>query len=333
MVSEKLFEQVLKTLRNYEMICSDDKVLACVSGGPDSIFLLHALLRMRSKLNITVCACNLDHGIRKKESRRDSLFVKRAAETLGIKLIQKRIRLEQAGSARLSLEEKARNLRYGFFLESAKNAGANVIATGHTLDDQAETVLMRIIKGASLKGAAGIPPVRVFKGIRIIRPLIEIEKNAIVTFLRKERIRFVVDSSNEDEKYFRNATRKRILPFLEQFNPRIRRSLFHFSQHMREDALLLEEVKKLRTERPKREGGGRVVIALKDIVVQPRALQKEVMRDCLEKAGGNVKKLTYRHWKEIEQLIRVKRAGSSVHLPGGVCAARTQRLLLFSRLS
>ena len=148
-----LIERVLKTIRNYEMLKPGDTVLVAVSGGPDSIFLLQALAHLKNKLKLNnLVVCNLDHGIRGKESSQDSLFVKKITEYSDLGYIHKKIDLSKNRSKGLSTEETAREERYKFFKEAAKAVKAGVIATGHTLDDQAETILMRIIKGASLKG-------------------------------------------------------------------------------------------------------------------------------------------------------------------------------------
>ena len=172
-----LIERVLKTIRNYEMLKPDDTVLVAVSGGPDSVFLLQALGHLKSKLKLKkLVVCNLDHGIRGKESGEDSLFVKKITEDLNLGFIHKKIDLSKKRSKGLSTEEIAREERYKFFNDAAGAVKADVVATGHTLDDHAETILMRIIKGASLKGVIGISPVREEGSLKIIRPLFELEK-------------------------------------------------------------------------------------------------------------------------------------------------------------
>ncbi|OGW93435.1 MAG: tRNA lysidine(34) synthetase TilS, partial [Omnitrophica bacterium RIFCSPLOWO2_12_FULL_45_13] len=212
-----LVERVLKTIRNYEMLKPNDTVLIAVSGGQDSMFLLQAMNYLKTKLKLKkLVVCNLDHGIRGKESAEDSLFVKTRAEDLNLGFIHKKIDLSKKRSKGSSMEEAARKERYEFFNEAALSAGANVAATGHTLDDQAETILMRIIKGASLKGIIGISPVREERGIRIIRPLFELEKGEIEKYLDERGLEYRIDSTNKEPLYFRNVVRKEILPFLEK---------------------------------------------------------------------------------------------------------------------
>ena len=232
----------------------------------------------------------------------------------------------------MSMEELAREERYKFFYDAARKTGAGVVATGHTLDDQAETVLMRLIKGSSLKGIVGIAPVRKKGSLSFIRPLLEIEKEEISRYLDERGIEYRIDRTNLEPVYFRNVVRRDIIPFLERYNPRLKRALFNLAGHLREDFQFIEEGrakarKMIATSRP-----GSVEVMLKDIVVQPKALQKEVLRDSLEKAGGIIKKLSFKHWKEVEGLIKYKRKGKALDLPGGIRVTRTGRSLEFNRI-
>jgi len=330
---ERIVEQVLKTVRNYEMLKAGDNVLVALSGGPDSVFLLHALHQLKNKFKLkSLYVCNLDHGLRGSESRGDSLFAKRLAGELGLEFIHKKINIDKRKSKNLSTEEIAREKRYKFFYTAAKKVNANVLATGHTLDDQAETNLMRLIKGASLKGIVGIASVREERGLRIIRPLIEIEKSEIAEYLDKANVPYRVDSTNVEPIYFRNIVRKEILPFLERYNPRLKRALFSLAEHLREDFEFIEEEKNKVRSWELGVGRGNLEIKLKDIIIQPRAIQKEVLRDMLEKAGGEVKKLSFRHWKELENLIRHKAKGNSVDLPGGIRVSRGEKTLAFCEI-
>lgn len=326
-----LIEQVLKTIRNYDMLKPKETILVAVSGGPDSTFLLHALNRLKRKLDIKrIVVCNLDHGLRGMESKEDSLFVKRCSKELGFYFIHKRISLKKDKS--LSTEESARKKRYEFFKEAAKRTSASAIATGHTLDDQAETILMRLIKGSSLKGIVGIAPLREEDGIRFIRPLLELEKQDIEKYLDAQGIDYRVDSTNIEPIYFRNVVRREIIPFLERYNPRVKRVLFNLAGHLREDLEFIKE-EKSKSRKGISFKNGYLVLKLKDIVVQPKALQKEILRDALDKIGGEVKRLSFRHWKEMDYLLKFKRKGSSLDLPGRVRVMRTQDALILTRLS
>jgi len=328
-----LIEQVLKTIRHYDMARRGDRIVATVSGGPDSVFLLCALDRLRTKLGIDLAVAHLDHGLRGVESERDARFVADLARSMGLGCLQKSVDLRARRKKDRSTEEAGREERYAFFRHCAHRIGAKVIATGHTLDDQAETVLMRIVKGASIKGASGIPPVRAEgSALTVIRPLIEIEKSDIVRFLDANAVPYRIDATNRDDAYFRNRVRHEIIPFLERYNPRIKRALSNFAGHLREDVSFISNEKARRSAGIVSGRTGSLSLDLKKIAIQPRALVKEIVRDALEEAGADLKKLSYKHWKEIEAVVRHKRKGDSLDLPGGVRMTRGDtHLLLFQR--
>lgn len=326
-----LIEQVLKTVRNYELLKPGESVLVACSGGPDSVFLLHALTNLKSKLKMKeISVCSLDHGLRGAESKADSAFVKNMAARLGLKSFHKKVDLNAERNNGLSVEESARRARYEFFKSAAAKASAGVVATGHTLDDQAETVLMRIIKGSALKGLAGIASSRNEGSLRVIRPLLELEKKDILKYLQDNDIGYRTDRTNSQPIYFRNIVRNDIMPYLERYNPRLKRALFSMAQHLREDFEFIENANSGVRGMINMHPDGTVSVSIKDLAVQPRSLQKEILRDCLAMAGGSVKKLTFRHWKELEGLVNRKHKGSSVHLPGGIKAERLASEIKFS---
>jgi len=332
-MTKNLIEQVLKTIRSYGMLNSGDTVLVAVSGGPDSMLLLHAMARLSGKLRLKkVAVCNLDHCLRGEESAADSDFVRGEAKRLSLECYCKKVDISATKRRKISTEEAAREERYKFFAEAAARAGANVIATGHTIDDQAETILMRLIKGASLKGLVGIAPVRDGgNGLRIIRPLFELEKDEIVAFLGSRGIEYRMDSSNLEDKYFRNVVRREVMPFLRRYNPRLKRALFNLAEHLREDFEFIRDEKARAVKRFAASGAGAAEIRLRDIVVQPAAIRKEILRDCLESAGGDVKKLSFSHWKEVDGLLNSRVKGRSVDLPGAIRVTRTAGALTFKK--
>lgn len=326
-----LIEKTLKTIRHYDMVRKGDRVVAAVSGGPDSVFMLFALDHLMKKVGIELAVAHLDHGLRGAESERDARFVEDLARGLGLVYLGARVDLKGRKEKGLSTEESGRAARYAFFRECARNLGANTIATGHTIDDQAETVLMRLIRGSSLKGAAGIPPVREDgSSLRVIRPLIELGKNEITRFLDDNGIAYRIDATNRDAVYFRNLTRHEIIPFLERYNPRLKTALSNFAAHLREDLSFINKEKEKRSAGIVSRRGGSVMLDLKEVIIQPRALVKEIVRDALESAGADLKKLSYKHWKEIEAFIRFKRGEGSLDLPGGVRMTRLKTELCLS---
>ena len=323
-----LIYDVFDAINRYGMLEKDDRVLIGLSGGPDSVFLTYALMRLRRKLGVKIFIAHLDHGTRGKASRRDARFAKRMAETLGLKIICKKSPPVKSRS-KLSPEEILREKRYAFFKKSAGRLKTSVVATAHTLDDQAETVMMRVIKGASLKGIVGIHIVRKDAGIKFIRPLIGIEKKDILKYLKKKKIPFVTDHTNLENRFLRNRVRNRILPYLARVNPRIKRSLFNLAETLREDFEFIEAEKRKRQGLVKTKKSSSYIL-LRDILLQPKALQKELVREALKSINANIKKLTFRHWQDIDRFVRTKVKGKSIDLPGKVKMRKTSDRLLFT---
>ena len=322
-------KRIKDAIKYYDMLHPGDKVLVAVSGGPDSVCLLRALSGMK-KLGVEIVVGNLDHGIRKRGSAADSTFVKKLSKELGFECEHKQLDLGTTSGGKISLEEKARLARYKFLLTAAKKHNCGIIATGHTLDDQAETMVMRFMLGASLKGMSGIPPVRYEKGIKIIRPLIRASKKDILQLLNAEGWAYRDDHTNRDTKYVRNSVRHEVLPFLEKYNPRIRRSLANLSDTMREDAAFLDEAKESVFSKNVNAAKGRASINAKDIVLQPRTLRKELFKELFIRAGGDVKKLTYRHWMDMDYFIRAGELGKSLNFPG-VTVSKREADIVFTR--
>ncbi|MFH1381101.1 MAG: tRNA lysidine(34) synthetase TilS [Candidatus Omnitrophota bacterium] len=311
------------------MVKKGDRILAAVSGGSDSIFLLYMLLALKSLLSIEIYAAHMDHGIRGADSKKDAEFVLNLAKKLKVKCAYEKLNPKKLNS-KLSLEENLREKRYEFLKKSAGKFKLNTIATAHTLDDQAETVLMRITKGTSLKGLVGIHPVRDDKKFKFIRPVIEIEKAEILKYLKVNKILFRTDKTNFQNTFLRNRIRNRVLPYLAKINPRIKRSLFNLSVSLSEDFEFIESEKKKRSGILKRACGMQCIM-LKDVVLQPKAIQKELMRELIKSAGGNVKKLTFRHWKDIDELMRTKQSGKILNLPDKVSVKKEKDRLVFCR--
>ena len=322
--------KIQDTMSRYGMIEKGGKVLVGVSGGPDSVFLMRVLDKLKTRLGIKLYVAHVDHGIRGAASRRDAEFVKDLAKKMRAKFFYKKLKPPKKAKSVFSMEERLRHDRYDFFKKSAARLAIRTVATAHTLDDQAETVLMRILKGASLRGAIGIHPVRVDKKVRFIRPLLEIEKKEILEYLRKKRIPFRIDATNAENKFLRNNIRNRVMPYLEKVNPRLKRSLSNLAESLRGDFEFIEEEAKKRKSMIRGGKRSRYVL-FRDILLQPKALQKEILREAFRLAGGNIKKLTFRHWKDMDIFLRIKSKGKSLDLPGGVKLMKAADRLVFTR--
>ncbi|MFH0947479.1 MAG: tRNA lysidine(34) synthetase TilS [Elusimicrobiota bacterium] len=227
------------------MLQKNDRILVGLSGGPDSVFLTVMLNEVKNLYKIKIFVCNIDHQYR-KNSWKDTKFVKKFCEELNVPVTLKKIKFlnevschrhpprrscgekSASGGTRFS-EEKARNLRYKIFENVAKKYKCNKIATGHTLNDNAETVLMWIARDCGIKGLKGIPPVRG----KIIRPILCASKKEIISYLKRNKIKYCIDSTNFSTKFTRNRIRLNIIPQLEKINPEAARHIFELAEKLR----------------------------------------------------------------------------------------------------
>ena len=235
-----LIECVRKTIETYAMLGTADRVLVAVSGGPDSVCLLDVLRELGYELEVA----HFDHETRSGESHADAAFVRDLAErwSLPCHCERRPVRAESEATS-YSFEEYARKVRYGFLVRTAQERGCAVIATGHHADDQAETVLMRLLRGTSPRGLAGIPPVGAREGVRIIRPLFECTREAIVAYVEAAGLPYRIDRTNADTAYQRNRIRHELLPLLaKDYNPRAREALLRLAELVRCDNDLLDSL-------------------------------------------------------------------------------------------
>jgi tRNA(Ile)-lysidine synthase len=211
---------VLHTLGAHRMVAPGDRVLVAVSGGPDSMALLHALWELRERLGLTLEVVTVDHGLR-AEARAEGELVRDRAAALELPWHGVRVDVAAARQGRASLQDGARRARLAALAALATSLGAQRVALGHQADDQAETILFRVVRGTGLAGLTGIPPCRG----PFIRPLLDVSRAQVLAYLRQRSIPFVEDPSNADARYTRARLRHRVMPLLAQENPRIREAL------------------------------------------------------------------------------------------------------------
>jgi tRNA(Ile)-lysidine synthase len=217
-----LVYKVIKTIEKKGLVERGDRVLVGISGGIDSTSLLYVLVEIAKEIGFDLGAAHLNHLLRGEESERDEKFVAALAERLAIPLYTRRVDANKyANDKGLSIQHAGRDLRYGFFEEVADGHGFNKIALAHNQDDQAETFLLRMIKGTGIRGLSSIP----VKRGRIIRPFLYIYRSEIEDYAKKNSIAFVHDSSNDKTVYERNFVRKRIIPLMEQLNPLLKEKI------------------------------------------------------------------------------------------------------------
>jgi tRNA(Ile)-lysidine synthase len=223
-----MLSQVLHTIREQALLAGGERVMVAVSGGPDSTALLHALVHLAPRLHIEVGAATVDHGLR-PESGVEAALVAERCKRLGVRCEILVVDVKAARGPHVSWQEAARNVRLSALQEAAVRLGCSAVALGHTADDQAETVLFRVVRGTGILGLGGIPYRR---GI-FIRPLLDVRRKSITAFLAKRRIPFVEDPSNANRHYARVRTRLDLLPLLSRENPRVVEALLSLAQDAR----------------------------------------------------------------------------------------------------
>ncbi|MCM1418265.1 MAG: tRNA lysidine(34) synthetase TilS [Bacteroides sp.] len=228
--------KAFETIRRYRMIGDGERVLVAVSGGADSMALLHLLYTNSEKMNISVYACHVDHHLRGAESDRDAGFVRDYCQKSAIPLTVFDADIPAAKKKHESVEECARRERYRFFGELSERLSAQV-ATAHTASDNAETVLLNLLRGTGTKGLGGIPPVRG----NIIRPLLRCTRDETERYCQKNKIKYVTDSTNLSDLYTRNRLRQRVIPLLTEFNPSLIDGIARMTEAVYDDNLFLEQ--------------------------------------------------------------------------------------------
>ena len=331
MTSQALLERVRRTMSRHGLIQAGASVLVGVSGGPDSVALLALLYQLRKTLGIRqLHVAHVHHGWRGAEADADAVHVTALAQRYGLPVSVERV--DAAGCAkveRLSPEDAARRVRYDALSRLARQCGAGVVAVGHTRDDQAETVLMRLVRGSGLAGAAGMPIVRSLGPCRLIRPLLEVRRRDVETFLAAEGLTARHDATNADTTLLRNRVRHQLLPLLaREYNGHITEALARWAEEARADYACLEATAQAQwlaacTSTP--DGG--VGIALAWLSRAPLALQRQMLRLAIRTVKGDLLQIDFRHWEEVSALISERPAGARVDLPGGISVTKQDRHL------
>jgi len=226
---DTLFLKFTKFCTDQKFLAQGDKILVALSGGADSVLLLHFLLKLKSRLDLQLVAVHLNHQLRGEESVRDRDFCIGLCNSLNVELVVRELPVKEYSTGyKISIEMAARELRYQSLKTLLKELNFDKIATGHNLDDNAETVILNMIKGKGLTAVSGIP----VKRDNLIRPLLCISKKEIIKYLDTIKSGFVTDSSNFDSIYQRNLIRNEIFPLFEKINPHAGEALFRFSEMM-----------------------------------------------------------------------------------------------------
>jgi tRNA(Ile)-lysidine synthase len=318
---------------------TDTRILVSVSGGADSTALLLALdeLIQRQKLKGRLVVAHLNHDLRGSASREDARWVKSLARSLGYRVTVGKAQVRRlATKSRQNLEQAARRARYAFLARTAKKEDATLVLTAHTMDDQAETILLNLMRGSGADGLCGIEPVRWLEGsskVQLARPLLAWARRADTeAYCRARNVEFRTDLMNVDEQFARVRVRQRLLPLMQTFNARIVEALSRTADLLKDDKAALNAAagrlldlaaEDVSTNRPT----SRLQVDL--LSMAPLAIRRRALRQWIARGRGDLRRLELVHVIAVEGLIESSRGGRTIELPGGAKVSRKRGWLQF----
>jgi len=332
-----ILKRVRRIIEAHGLLAPGDGIIVGVSGGPDSVCLLHVLLRLREEYDLRLHVAHLNHGARGAEANADADFVAALAAEWGLPVtIEKQDVPALAAKQKMAFEEAARRARYTFLAQAAKKIGASKIAVGHNGDDQAETVLMHFLRGAGLAGLRGMLPTTPITDYRllepfsptpnseletltIIRPLLAIPRAAIEAYCARQNLTPRFDRSNLDTAYFRNRLRHELLPLLEEYNPNIRARLRHTASVVAADYELLSQLREQAWAETVREKRDAAIIFDRDAWrALPVALQRAALRRAAYRLRRTLRDVNFVHVEHARQVGLRGETGAQAALPMGL---------------
>lgn len=327
-----LKNKVLDIIHKYNLIQKNSKLLVGVSGGPDSLVLLHFLKHIQAMWNFDLVVAHVDHMFRGEQSYEDYLFVEQTCKNWGILFEGTRIDvpayMKKTGE---STELAARKIRYAFFGELMKKYECTTLVLGHHGDDQVETMLMRMTRGASGKARAGIPIKRAFENGFIVRPLLVVTKAEINQYAAKHQLEPRLDPSNEEDDYVRNRFRHHVLPFLKQENPLVHEQFQRFSEEIYEDEEFFQQLVTRRMKEVWLEITQEYAIINTDsLLVMPNPLQRRAIQLILNYLYlERPSSLSALHIQQLLTLFLNPQPSVELHLPGGLIAEKSYSTCIF----
>lgn len=334
--------RLLGEWRQLGLPTADARLVVAVSGGADSTALLLACdeLLKAGRLGVTLTVAHLDHNLRGAASAADAVWVAALARELGYEPVIERVTVTAAAQAtRDNLEQAARRARYEFLARVARERGAQVVLTAHTRDDQAETLLLALVRGSGADGLSGMRAARALDAgqpeVLLVRPLLGWARRAeTASYCRARGIVVRADALNEDERFARVRVRRQLLPLLATFNPRVVEALTRTAELLRADADALDaQAAQLLAAAQVATDYERTVSPLRVDVLRAAAvaLRRRAIRRWLQAGRGDLRRLTLTHVRAVERLLAGERGGRVAELPGGARVERRRGLLIFHR--
>jgi len=324
--------------RNLRLPTSGETIVVAVSGGADSTALLLAIEELKNyqKLYATICVAHLDHRLR-KSSARDAKWVSELAAKLGFRAVIGRSKVaENARANNDNLEQAARAARYAFLERTAKRVSAGYVLTAHTMDDQAETVMLRLMRGSGGYGLGGMEAVRPLaknSSVKLVRPILWARRIETEDYCRLRKTEFLSDEMNDDTAFARVRVRKHLLPLMQSFNNKVVEALSRTAAQLREDgAVLFNDSGALLRQAVVSTQQNETATAALDVKVlanAPAALRRRALREWLAEARGSARRLEMVHLLAVEKLLEGNAGGRVVELPQGGRVRRSRNRLEF----
>ena len=318
-----LEQRVLHFIQEQHLLSRQQKLVVAVSGGPDSVCMLHILVKLREELDVKLHVAHLDHRLRGAESEADARYVADLAGRLDIPatIEQRDVKAYQARQ-RLSLEEAAREVRYTFLAQVADSIGADRVAVGHTVDDHIETILMHLVRGTGTRGLRGLQPSTSQwqspgNSLTIIRPLLQISRQETAGYCHQHRFMPRIDTSNLSLSPLRNRIRQQLLPLLRSYNPRVAEALLRTARIATDDLAFLDKEVAGLWGKIAQTRENTITFDKERFLELPPALKRHLLRSSMEKLLGNLKDIETRHIEEIMATLN-KPAGKRISLPEGL---------------
>ena len=311
----KVMERIQQFIEGHHLFEPQDPLIVGVSGGMDSMTLLSFLIQTHQGKMIVA---HINHGLRGEESDQEAEFVKNYAGEISLDFAGHQIlpgEWERFSSD--NKQEKARQIRQQFFLEQAKKNQAHHIVTAHQAQDQAETLLWRLIRGSGLRGLSGISPKVEWQGVTWSRPLLGLSREEILRFVQALKIPYVEDSSNAKIEYDRNWIRHKILPLLNEKNPNLVATLNETAQILREDHAILASLTEGDFRHLAQPEGGGYVLSIKEYRGLPKARRYRLLRHLWSRVLGNYRSITFHHIEKMDSLAHQSSPKSHYDLPKG----------------
>lgn len=321
----RILDKIKKTIKEYKLLEKKDRLLIAYSGGLDSTGLLALLLELREKWSFEIFIGHFNHKLR-QNAEDDEQFVRDVCHKYSLPLFvgSENVRL-YAKNKKLSIEEAGRRLRYDFLKKAAARIGEAKIATGHTMTDQAETLLMRLMRGSGPRGLAGIYPM--VEG-KIIRPLIQLEREDIAAYIKRRGIPYRIDESNFDRRFFRNRIRMDLIPYIRNnFEPRIIPQLAKIASILQEEEALLDNLGKEKAQKAILEKNNQFFLDLNSLLSLPLALRRRIVREFIYKLKGDLREISF---GDIEAVLRLGK-GKECHLKKTLILSREGNLVFLKR--